>query len=132
MIGIVALIFLGPRKLPQIARTIGKMMAEFRTTTNEFKATWQREVDFAEEEEAIRTGKLPGSTSETVSRAAENAQDNDAKQILPPEIRAADRSEFDQELVPAETGSENDPADVEEDKYPAEPVDELSDKRSWL
>ena len=45
LIGIIALIFLGPRKLPQMARTIGKSMAEFRRTTNEFKSTWEREVD---------------------------------------------------------------------------------------
>jgi sec-independent protein translocase protein TatB len=38
LIGIIALIFLGPRKLPQIARTVGKMMSEFRNTTNEFKS----------------------------------------------------------------------------------------------
>ena len=36
LIGIVALIFLGPRKMPEMARKIGKMMNEFRSTTNEF------------------------------------------------------------------------------------------------
>ncbi len=130
MIGVVALIFLGPRKLPQIARTIGKMMAEFRNTTNEFKATWQREVDFAEEEEAIRTGNLPGAASETVSRADDTTADNEPNQILPPDIRAADRSQFDQELMPA--AGDLDPAESLQEKYPAEPADELSDKRSWL
>ena len=32
LIGIVALIFLGPRKMPEMARKIGKMMNEFRST----------------------------------------------------------------------------------------------------
>ena len=45
LIGIVALIFLGPRRLPEIARKIGKITAEFRSTANEFKETWRREVD---------------------------------------------------------------------------------------
>ena len=48
MIAMVALIVFGPRKLPQIARTIGKTMADFRKTTNEFKSTWEKEVNFEE------------------------------------------------------------------------------------
>ena len=55
LIGIVALIFLGPRQMPQIARKIGKIMAEFRSTTQEFKSTWEREVNFEEEERALRS-----------------------------------------------------------------------------
>src|SRR5215213_4314244 len=58
-IGIIALIFLGPRKLPQIAKTIGKTMADFRSTTNEFKSTWEREVNFEEETQALRSGDFP-------------------------------------------------------------------------
>ncbi len=49
LIGIVALMFLGPRRLPEIAKKAGKIMSEFRGTANEFKQTWQQEVDFEEE-----------------------------------------------------------------------------------
>lgn len=41
---VIALIFFGPRKLPQLARSIGKGMAEFRKASDDFKRTWEREV----------------------------------------------------------------------------------------
>lgn len=40
----IALIFFGPRKLPQLARTIGKSVADFRKASEDFKRTWEREV----------------------------------------------------------------------------------------
>ena len=40
----IALIFFGPRKLPQLARSMGKGLAEFRKASDEFKRTWEREV----------------------------------------------------------------------------------------
>jgi TatA/E family protein of Tat protein translocase len=41
---VVALIFFGPRKLPQLAKSMGKGLAEFRKASDEFKRTWEREV----------------------------------------------------------------------------------------
>jgi TatA/E family protein of Tat protein translocase len=41
---VVALIFFGPRKLPQLARSMGKGLAEFRKASDDFKRTWEREV----------------------------------------------------------------------------------------
>ncbi len=41
---VIALIFFGPRKLPQLARSMGKGLAEFRKASDDFKRTWEREV----------------------------------------------------------------------------------------
>ena len=41
---IMALVFFGPRKLPQLSRTMGKHLAEFRRASEDFKRTWEREV----------------------------------------------------------------------------------------
>ena len=43
-IGVLALIIFGPRKLPQLSRTLGKNLAEFRRASEDFKRTWEREV----------------------------------------------------------------------------------------
>lgn len=45
---VMALVFFGPRKLPQISRTLGKNMAEFRKASEDFKRTWEREVSLEE------------------------------------------------------------------------------------
>ena len=120
LIGIIALIFLGPRKLPQIAKKMGKTMADFRNTTNEFKSTWQREVDFEEETNAFRMGELPESKNATVPRI--DARQESTQTIAPPAIRPMQSDLF------AEVAADAEPASKEE----SAPDDELSDKRNWL
>jgi sec-independent protein translocase protein TatB len=45
---LMALVFFGPRKLPQLSRSLGKNIAEFRKASEDFKRTWEREVAFEE------------------------------------------------------------------------------------
>ena len=60
---VVALIFFGPRKLPQLARSMGKGLAEFRKASDDFKRTWEREVALesarAEDNSMLETGSHP-------------------------------------------------------------------------
>lgn len=44
MVFAVALVIFGPRKLPEIGRTIGKALGEFRRATNDLKNTLEEEV----------------------------------------------------------------------------------------
>jgi TatA/E family protein of Tat protein translocase len=44
LIMVVALIVFGPRKLPEIGRTLGKALGEFRKATDDLKNTIEREV----------------------------------------------------------------------------------------
>jgi TatA/E family protein of Tat protein translocase len=44
----VALIVFGPRKLPEIGRTLGKALGEFRKATDDLKNTLEREVRMEE------------------------------------------------------------------------------------
>lgn len=115
LIGVIALIFLGPRKLPEIARKIGKITAEFRNTTNEFKQTWEREVNFEEETKALRIQDIE---NEVVERQKANV---DLLAPAEPEIRELDADEVpaklqEQEVLPAAHAQTTDP----------------NDKRNWL
>jgi sec-independent protein translocase protein TatA len=41
---VVALVIFGPKKLPEIGKSLGKGIAEFKRATNELKQTWEDEV----------------------------------------------------------------------------------------
>jgi TatA/E family protein of Tat protein translocase len=47
---ILALVLFGPKKLPELGRTIGKAITEFRRASNDLKATFEREMQTLERE----------------------------------------------------------------------------------
>lgn len=51
VIFILALILFGPKKLPQLARQLGKLMAEFRRASNEFRMQMEDELRIEEQKE---------------------------------------------------------------------------------
>jgi TatA/E family protein of Tat protein translocase len=52
---ILALLIFGPKKLPELGKTIGKAMTEFRRASSELKSTWDREMASLEREnESLR------------------------------------------------------------------------------
>ena len=47
---LLALVLFGPKKLPEIGRTVGRAITEFRKASNELKSTFDREVRALEQE----------------------------------------------------------------------------------
>ena len=45
LILVIALIVFGPRKLPELGRSMGQAMAQFRRASDDFKRTWEQEVE---------------------------------------------------------------------------------------
>jgi Tat protein translocase TatB subunit len=45
LILVIALIVFGPRRLPEIGKSVGKMLAEFRKASTDFKRTIEEEVE---------------------------------------------------------------------------------------
>jgi Tat protein translocase TatB subunit len=54
LIFVVALIVFGPRKLPEIGKSLGKMMGEFRRASNDFRNTIESEVEAEKIRESLR------------------------------------------------------------------------------
>jgi TatA/E family protein of Tat protein translocase len=66
----VALIVFGPRKLPEIGRTLGKALGEFKKATEDLKGSIEREVR-ADEIRQMASTSLTVSRAEPVIREAE-------------------------------------------------------------
>ena len=50
---VIALIVIGPQKLPDLARSLGKGLAEFKRATEDFKQSVEDEVKSTDEKERI-------------------------------------------------------------------------------
>ena len=69
LIAVLALLLFGPRKLPQLGRSLGRALSEFRQATHEFKRGLEREVEAEGLREAGETLRAAGrEVSESVTR----------------------------------------------------------------
>jgi sec-independent protein translocase protein TatA len=57
IIFVIALIIFGPRKLPELGRSLGKSLAEFKRASNELKNTLEEEIRLDEQRTATETAK---------------------------------------------------------------------------
>ena len=82
LIAVVALLIFGPRKLPDIGRSIGKSLAEFKRASDEFKRTWEYEVELDRRKPALDAGAQASLTGDAPAgtpapAASVNADDFD-------------------------------------------------------
>jgi sec-independent protein translocase protein TatA len=54
VIFVLALIVFGPRKLPEIGKSLGKGLSEFKKASNDLKKAWEEEVDLEKEKESMK------------------------------------------------------------------------------
>jgi Tat protein translocase TatB subunit len=71
LIFVVALIVFGPRKLPDIGKSLGKMMSEFRRASNDFRSTIESEVESEKIRESMRIEPPKVESVKTSSTPAE-------------------------------------------------------------
>jgi sec-independent protein translocase protein TatA len=57
IIFVIALIIFGPRKLPELGRSLGKSLAEFKRASNELKSTLEEEIRLEEQRTSFEASK---------------------------------------------------------------------------
>ena len=64
---VIALIIFGPRKLPELGRSLGKSLAEFKKASNELRNTLEEEIRIEEQKEAEKPTPSSASPTDTVA-----------------------------------------------------------------
>ena len=59
LIAVAALLLFGPRKLPEISRSLGKSLAEFKRASDDFKRTWEYEVELERRKSTLDAAEEP-------------------------------------------------------------------------
>ena len=75
---LVVLVVFGPQKLPELARSFGKLMAEFRKASNDFKNAFEEEMRDLERQARIaelkkQVAEANAATNAALNKPAENA-----------------------------------------------------------
>lgn len=134
VVGMVALIVFGPRKIPEMARKAGKIMAEFKKVSNDFRTTWEQEVDLTEDEQSaldfsdrsIAREKSPLIASEAQAKAVPTNEDDDFRDTT------AELPVKQQTALP-EIRELTDESKIEALKNPSlKTNEEVSEKKNWL
>jgi len=83
IIFLVALVLFGPKKLPELGRTIGKALTEFRRASSDLKASFEREMHNLERETDMKE------TTAAIAKELPSASDyysyNDFAEYIPEE-----------------------------------------------
>lgn len=121
-----ALIFFGPRRLPQLSRQIGKSLAEFRRASDDFKRTWEREVNVENLEKGVAdddSNSIFEKATEKIRAAREAAAFETARASDIPESPAPSITPVDPSLVqPRASSSQEEPT----------PAAQAGGKQDWL
>jgi TatA/E family protein of Tat protein translocase len=74
---ILALLIFGPKKLPELGKTLGKAMTEFRRASTELKSTFDREMSNLERETESTRRELSSSFNHDTYNYESNSYDPD-------------------------------------------------------
>ena len=122
---LVALLVLGPKKLPEIAKSIGKTLGEFRRVTTDVKRTIEMEAD---QEEEVRAKKK--TKKQMAQKIKEEGSLPEIKESSLPEVKESSLPEVKESSLPEV--KESSPPEVKEslppeikndDSYPEAKVD---------
>lgn len=120
-----ALVVFGPKKLPEIARQVGKFMNEFRRASNEFKAQIEQEIAHLEVDK--QTILPPSTPVEGTTSRSWNAVEAEAVPTNPPATLVAS---IDPPAPGAQEGTPEAPPIATEAVHPPDAVTSPSSQES--
>ena len=85
VIFVIALVLFGPKKLPELGRTIGKAITEFRRASNDLKATFEREMQTLERESQSMSQVAQVTAGDIFNRAINYDPDHEVHSLPPAE-----------------------------------------------
>jgi sec-independent protein translocase protein TatA len=88
---VIALLVIGPHKLPELAKSLGKGLAEFKKASEDFQRNIQDEARKAEEKPVAPTEKVAAAPS--TEQVAAAAPDEHAHAAAPPADQPAEKKE---------------------------------------
>jgi len=87
VIFVIALIVIGPAKLPELARSLGKTLAEFKRATDDFR--WKMEEEARAVEEKERIAKEVAAREEALKAEAVKAAETSRSAVSPHDAATA-------------------------------------------
>jgi sec-independent protein translocase protein TatA len=125
LILVIALIIFGPRKLPELGKSMGQAMFQFRKASDDFKRTWEQEVEF----EKVRKDSQSTSASYDYNSSESNDPYNpygDSETAKLPEQSS------DNDVNPSAPSSGQDQQTAGEAAEPAASAAKAPEKQHWI
>ena len=94
----IALLIFGPRKLPELGRSLGKSLGEFRRASNELKSTLEEEIRIEEHKEQRAKSEAQRSAIADAAAAAPTLPTTADHGVAPP-------ARPDEETISRNTGT---------------------------
>lgn len=111
-----ALLIFGPKKLPELGKTVGKALTQFRRASADLKSTWDREMQSIERE----TAPIRESARDLVDQQIYNYDDYGYNDEFSDSSSSSSNSSETQDGSESATGAQATPAQVAEmDTAPA-------------
>ena len=88
---VIALIIFGPRKLPELGRSLGKSLSEFKRASNELKSTLEEEIRLEEQRTTFEASKA-ANTAPTATTTIDPMAVPQVEEPVPVAARHADHS----------------------------------------
>ena len=117
IIVLLALLLFGPKKLPVLARQFGKLMADFRRASSEFRTQMEDELRLSEQAE--RQKQIDAAAATGPAQAAETESPYANHELPPPEssLDSATGS-----TIESTHGASSETASYPNDSYPVDPA----------